>query len=278
MVDSALSREIEVASRLAREAGRIILEHYEGGYQVVEKPDGGGPVTVADQRANDHVVKGLREAFPGDGIVAEETSDTSDSTRYDRCWFIDPLDGTREFIRHNGEFAVHVGLAIAGKAVAGVVYRPVGDKLYRGVVGSGCFLETTEGVRSLLLGEVEPGAMRLLASRSHRTRASATVQAELGITEVVAMGSVGVKCGALVEGAGDLYVHASRVSSRWDICAPEAIVRAAGGILTDLAGEAYRYDCEELQNSRGILACGSALFPTVLPVISRVARERGLIA
>lgn len=272
-----LAIEIEVASRLAREAGRIILEYYGGGYQVIEKPDGGGPVTVADQRANDHLVAGLRQAFPGDGMVAEETEDTSDATRFSRCWFIDPLDGTREFIRHNGEFAVHVGLAIDGVARAGVVYRPVGDKLYRGVVGGGCFLEEGGQTRELHLGDGQAGALRLLASRSHRTRASETVQAELGITEVVAMGSVGVKCGALVEGAGDLYVHASRVSSRWDICAPEAIVRAAGGVLTDLAGEPYRYDGEELQNSRGILACGQALFELVLPVVSRVAGERGLI-
>lgn len=277
MAGSALSREIEVASRLAREAGRIILEHYEGGYQVVEKPDGGGPVTVADKRANEHLVKGLREAFPGDGIVAEETADTSDATRFSRCWFIDPLDGTREFIKHNGEFAVHVGLAIDGEARAGVVYRPIGDRLYRGVVGSGCFLESSGSTTALHLEEARAGALRLLASRSHRTRASEKVQAELGITEVVPMGSVGVKCGVLVEGGGDLYVHASRVSSRWDICAPEAVVRSAGGVLTDLAGEPYRYDSDELENVRGILACSEALLPSVLPVIQRVARERGLI-
>lgn len=274
---SALAREIEVASRLAREAGRILLGYYDAEYDVIEKPEGGGPVTVADKRANDHVVSALRAAFPGDGVVAEETSDTSDASRYERCWFVDPLDGTKEFIRHNGEFAVHIGLAIGGEARAGVVYRPVGDRLYAGVVGHGCYLEADGTRRELRVPDAAPDELRLVVSRSHRSKRLEQIREELGIVDVAGVGSVGIKCGLVAEGRADLYVHASRVSSRWDSCAPEAVIRGAGGVFTDLAGDLYRYDGSELQNLRGFFACAPALLPRVMPVISRVAAEAGLI-
>jgi len=273
----SLASELAIASRLAREAGRILLGVYDTAYQVIEKPAGGGPVTIADKRANDFLVAGLRAAFPGDGVVAEETKDTSDAARYERCWFVDPLDGTKEFIKHNGEFAVHVGLAIGGEAALGVVYRPVGDRLYAGVVGAGCTLETSEGVREVRMQPADPLALRLVTSRSHRSKRLEQIRVELGVTEVLAMGSVGVKCGALLEGLADLYVHASRVSSRWDSCAPEAVVRAAGGDFTDMAGRRYRYDGSELQNLRGLVACRPEILERTLPVIERVGREAGLL-
>ncbi len=272
-----LAREIEIASRLAREAGRILLEVYDTDFEVIEKAADAGPVTIADKRANDHVVAALHAAFHGDGVVAEETKDTSDAARYERCWFVDPLDGTKEFIKHNGEFAVHIGLAIGGEARLGVVYRPVGDRLYAGVEGAGCFLETGGTRREVRIPQAAPESLRLVTSRSHRSKKLETIRAELGISEVLAMGSVGIKCGVLVEGDADLYVHASKVSSRWDSCAPEAVVRAAGGVFTDMAGERYRYDGSELRNLRGIVACSPAVLERALPVIQRVGREAGLI-
>jgi 3'(2'), 5'-bisphosphate nucleotidase len=277
-LSESYAREVEVASRLAREAGRILLEVYDTDYQVIEKADDAGPVTIADKRANDHVVAGLREAFPAYGVVAEESPDTSDAARFERCWFVDPLDGTREFIKHNGEFAVHIGLAVAGEAHVGVVYRPVGDRLYAGIVGQGCWREVGSGARQALHFPAEaPATLRLVASRSHHTDKGEAIRKELGISQVLGMGSVGVKCAVLAEGGADLYVHASQVSSRWDSCAPEAMVRAAGGVLTDMAGVRYRYDGSELANLRGIVACSPAVLERTLPVIERVGREAGLL-
>lgn len=273
----SFARELEIASRLAREAGRLLLEVYDTEYTVVEKPEGGGPVTVADKRANEFLVTALRKAFPGDGIVAEESCDTSDAARFERCWFVDPLDGTKEFIKHNGEFAVHVGLAVSGEARAGVVYRPVGARLYAGAVGEGCHLEEGGTRRELRLPNDPPDTLRLITSRSHRSRKLVTICEELGIEQVTHMGSVGLKCGMLAEGRADLYVHASKVSSRWDSCAPEAVVRAAGGVFTDMAGVRYRYDGSELENVRGIVACSAAVLARVLPVVERVGREGGIL-
>lgn len=274
-----LAKELEVACTLARQAGELLLGYYDSAYDVIEKPAGGGPVTVADERANELLVTGLKKAFPHDGVVAEETKDTSDAGRYERCWFVDPLDGTREFIRHNGEFAVHVGLAIGGEAVLGVVYRPVGKRLYAGVIGEGCYLETPRGGRiPCRTADGDPASLRLVVSRSHPSPRLEQIREELGISTVLSVGSVGVKCSLLVEGKADLYVHASRVGSRWDSCAPEAVVRAAGGVFTDMAGAPYRYDGTEIVNRRGMVAaCNPGVLAWALPAIERVGREAGIL-
>jgi 3'(2'), 5'-bisphosphate nucleotidase len=269
-----LTRELEVARALAREAGRILLEVYATDFAVVEKADNGGPVTAADERANAFLVGELRKAFPGDGIVAEESPDHGDARRRERCWFIDPLDGTAEFVARNGEFAVHVGLAVAGEARLGVVYRPLGDKLYAGIVGDGCVLEEKGDTLPLRMPPApEPAEMRLVVSRSHTSKKTDALRRALGITRVLECGSVGLKCGLLAEGRADLYLHPGPRSQRWDSCAPEAMLRAAGGVLTDLAGNPYRYDGDELANVRGLLGCAAAAFPSVRAITGRVVES-----
>jgi 3'(2'), 5'-bisphosphate nucleotidase len=274
-----LAHELTVARHVAREAGRILLEVYATDFSVVEKPRGEGPVTAADERANAYVVDALRRAFPGDGVVAEESKDNTDSRRFARCWFVDPLDGTREFVNRNGEFAVHVGLAVDGEARLGVVFRPVQERLFSGVVGGECVLESHGERRVLRVSSVlEPRDLRVVVSRSHRNSRALRVQQRLGTSRVMQAGSVGVKCSMIAEGVADVYVHVSARSSRWDSCAPEAVLRAAGGKLTDLTGKPYRYDGGELQNCRGLLGCNSASFDRVVEVTSEVAREAGLVS
>jgi 3'(2'), 5'-bisphosphate nucleotidase len=266
-----LSRELEVARATALEAGGIILTVYSGKFDVVQKGAGAGPVTEADRQANEFIVDALRRAFPADGIVAEESSDNSDARRFERCWYVDPLDGTKEFVARNGEFAVHIGLAIAGEATLGVVYKPVGGKLYMGTIDGGSTLEQDGTKRSLHVSERrETAQLRLLVSRSHHSRRTDQIRELLGIHEVIESGSVGVKCGLLSEGKADLYLHPSRKSSRWDSCAPEAVLRGAGGHLTDLSGQRYRYDGIELQNDRGLLGCNAAAFDAILPVVAKI--------
>lgn len=274
----SLDTELDTARRIAREAGALLLEVYATAFSVEDKAGGQGPVTEADTRANALIVDALRRAFPGDGVVAEESDNSAVAGRFERCWFVDPLDGTQEFVNRNGEFAIHIGLAIGTEAVLGVVYRPVGDTLYSGVVGQGGFVESAGTRRALRVSdEAEPAALRLVVSRSHRSKLTNQVVARLGITREQESGSVGVKCGLLAESKADLYLHVSDKSYRWDNCAPEAVLRSAGGILTDLAGTPYRYDGGELQNLRGLLACNAAAFPKVQPVVTRFAREAKLI-
>lgn len=274
----SLDAELDSARRIARLAGDILMEVYATNFAVQDKAGGMGPVTAADERANEFIVGELRTAFPGDGVVAEESDNSADGKRAERCWYVDPLDGTQEFVNRNGEFAVHIGLAIAGQATVGVVYRPMGNKLYSGVVGQGAFLEDESGRRALRVSDVaEPSALRLVVSRSHRSKLTDAVAKRLGITREQESGSVGLKAGLLAEAAADLYIHTSNKSYRWDNCAPEAVLRAAGGILTDLGGTPYSYDGSELQNHRGLLACNAVAFPQVQPVVARFAHEAGIL-
>lgn len=262
---TSLLRDLQTASQLAREAGALLLQVYATDFAVEDKAEDQGPVTEADRLANAFLLEALRRHFPGDGVVAEETKDTSDARRFARCWYVDPMDGTREFVRRNGEFAVHVGLAVEGEARLGVVYRPVGERLYAGVVGEGCWLEADGARRALRVPEPGAAPPRLVVSRSHRSASSVVLREKLGVGAVRESGSVGLKCGLIAEGESDVYLHTSAKSYRWDACAPEALLRAAGGLFTDLAGAPYRYDGSELQNLRGLLAGAPWAHAQLLP-------------
>jgi 3'(2'), 5'-bisphosphate nucleotidase len=272
-----LNREIAEAARIARRAGVILMDIYGTDFDVAYKAEA-DPVTEADTKANAYIVAELEKAFPDDGIVAEETEDETDALKAGRCWYVDPLDGTKEFVARNGEFSVMLGLAIDGVATAGVVYEPENDKLYSGVVGFGAFLEERGERTELKVSDVaDPSQLKLLVSRSHRNRAVAEVVARLGITREMTSGSVGLKAGLIAEQKADFYVHISDRSSRWDACAPEAILKAAGGRFTDLAGDPYRYGGTDMRNRTGILACNAAAYEAVLPAVREAARSAGLI-
>jgi 3'(2'), 5'-bisphosphate nucleotidase len=268
-------REITEVCRLVREAGRIVLGLYHTDFEV-ELKGKNDPVTEADKRANDFLVRGLRQAFPDDGIVAEESPQLGDSRQRVRCWYVDPLDGTKEFIAKNGEFSVMVGLAVEGRARFGVVYQPVGEKLYRGVVGEGAMLEQAGRTTELhVTSTADPAALRLVVSRSHRSSATDQLVQKLGITHERASGSVGLKVGLIAEQEADVYVHLSDKSSVWDSCGPEAVLRAAGGRFVDLSGRPFEYDNDELRNTRGILACNAAAYDAVQAAVREVAGEQG---
>jgi 3'(2'), 5'-bisphosphate nucleotidase len=271
-----LDDELATAIALARQAGRILLEVYASNF-TVEFKQGTDPVTAADRRANDFLVGALQSRYPDDGIVAEENADHGAALSCARCWFVDPLDGTREFVARNGEFAVMLGLAIGGRASLGVVYQPVGDKLYAGVPGVGARLEQQDGARALVVSERLPSdGLRLIVSRSHRSRGTDEIVRRLAISDERPSGSVGLKVGQIAERAADLYVHTSSRASKWDACGPEAILRAAGGCFTDLFGDDFDYREVDLAVPRGILACNRAAFQDVLSVVRSVAEDIGL--
>lgn len=273
-----LDRELVEAVRLAREAGALLLEVYATDFDVDYKGKA-DPVTEADRRSNELIVRRLREAFPNDAMVAEESDDNKLETRpRGRCWYVDPLDGTKEFIAKNGEFTVMIGLAIDGEARLGVVYQPTSDKLYRGVIGDSAFVEV--GDRTYALGvssSAETKDLRLVVSRSHRSAETDELKKRMGITEELTSGSVGLKVGLIVEKKADLYVNFSDKSSLWDACAPEAILRAAGGRFSDLAGKPFKYGGPELRAVHGMVATNQHAFANVQPIVTKLASEEGLI-
>src|SRR5262245_56280232 len=123
-----MEKELEIAKRLALQAGAILMKYYQRGTTVDWKAPG-DPVTAADREASQLIVSSLAPEFPEHAILSEEELDNPNRLERSRVWMIDPMDGTREFIEHRGEFAVQIGLAVDGVPVLGVVYQPSTNKL-----------------------------------------------------------------------------------------------------------------------------------------------------
>jgi 3'(2'), 5'-bisphosphate nucleotidase len=270
-------REIEVASHLARAAGAIIMEVYATDFAISFKGYN-DPVTEADKRANELIVEGLRKEFPHDGIVAEETLDRSGAFHRGRIWFIDPLDGTRDFIAKNGEFCVMIGLAEEGSARIGIVYGPVDQLLFGGISDERAWSEK-DGARNILSVSSlsDPQDLRLVVSRSHRHPIIDSLRADLGLLHEMACGSVGLKIGLIARQMADIYVETSSLSSAWDACGPEAILRGAGGRFTDMLGNPLIYGGDNLRNQRGLVATNGVCHERVIAAIGPLAREAKLL-
>ncbi len=267
-------REIEVVSRLAREAGDGILKIYATDFAVRYKAER-DPVTEADQLASCMIVDGLRREFPEDLVISEEEPIDHVGSFPDRVWYVDPLDGTREFIKRNGEFAVMIGLAVEGCARAGVVFRPVTAELFAGIVNQEAWLEKAgQKIPLRVSGETRPARLRLVSSRSHRHRLVDEMRRRLGISEECRIGSVGIKVGLLVTQQADLYLEPSGMTKAWDSCAPEAILRAAGGRMTDLVGTPLRYSPRDVRNRQGLVATNGACHDIVISAMGSGVRER----
>lgn len=270
------SERLKLAVRLARAAGVRVMDHY--GESAHKKKEDSSPVTAADLASNRLIMEGIRQAFPGEPILSEESKDPRERLGARRLWVVDPLDGTKEFLAQNGEFAVMIGYVEDGVAVAGVVHLPARDICYTAAEGQGCWGEDGNGVRRQLYCEPgDPGALRLVGSRSHPDALLSSMQRALGITDVQPSGSVGVKCALIAEGRRDVYVHPVPYLSEWDTCAPEVLVREAGGSVTDCLGQRLRYNKETPTQPDGIVACGKGIRDHVLERIEplyRAARGR----
>ncbi len=274
---TGFTRELQEASRLARAAGAVLLKIYATPFAVSYKGPN-DPVTEADKQANELIVMGLRASFPGDGVVAEESADNSDALRKGRIWYVDPLDGTSDFVKKNGEFSVMIGLAVDGEARAGVVYHPTADRLFAGVSDREAWVEEPGSRRPLGVSkETDPARLRLVVSRSHRHKRIDELKTRLGVGHEVSHGSVGLKTGLIATQQADLYVDLSEFTKAWDSCGPEAILRGAGGRMTDLAGRALSYGGKDLHNRHGLLASNGACHEAVLTAVAPVAREAGRI-
>ena len=272
-------RELSVALELTREAGAAILDLYEGPLDIEQKAnaDDREPVTQADRLANEIIVARLRQEFPGDGILAEESIDTSHRLQKSRVWMIDPLDGTTGFIDGNGDFAVQIGLTENGECVLGVVYQPLTGVLYRAIRGGGTWIERPdfEPEQGHVSDHREISTMRLAASRSHPSPRMGQVLQAFGIRDKVLRGSVGIKVGLIVEQQCDLYVHLSPRTKQWDTCAPEVILSEAGGRITDLFGRPLRYNHADVQNRNGVVASNGVSHSQIVAALQPLLSEFG---
>jgi 3'(2'), 5'-bisphosphate nucleotidase len=248
-----LSLELAVAEDLARRAGAILLTSKR--QLLYEKANEQGPVTQADLDASALICEGLRQHFPSDVIISEEMAKDTDPKRSadQRIWFIDPMDGTTDFIRGGDEFSVMIGLVVQGKPILGVVFQPTRSTVWRAVCldPSGpatCFAERVVGPAGsppipMTIGgrSVPEGGPVVILSRNHSSKATDLVASRLHPSHIVRMGSVGLKVAAVVDGLADIFVSGSRRIKLWDTAAPEAIIKGAGGVLLKVDGQPIDY-------------------------------------
>jgi 3'(2'), 5'-bisphosphate nucleotidase len=260
-----------VALAAAREAAELVMRVYAAPFEVEYKGKD-DPVTRADKESNALLCARLERAFPGVPIVAEESDPKTyaEYTRAPAAWFVDPLDGTREFVAHNGEFAVMIGFAEEGRAKVGVIVAPAWGRAFVGVVGEGAWEVDAAGARTPIhvsTRDALEGAT-FLVSRSRAPERLAAFVASVG-GKPVPHGSSGLKGALVATGAGDVYLQPGRAGMRWDACATDALVRAAGGMLTEQGGEELDYRNGEIGNLRGMIATNGKLHRAVIEAFAK---------
>jgi 3'(2'), 5'-bisphosphate nucleotidase len=272
-----LTHVLDVARTLAREAGAVAMKYR--GRVAKEKKEGGEAVTVADREASALIVEALQRQFPEDLVVSEESKDNWDLVgQAHRVWFIDPIDGTKEYLEGTDGFAVQIALVErseadpAGRPVLGVVYQPSLDRMYFAAPGMGAHVEEPG-----LSGRITPSGieevshLRLLVSNMNRSKYFDEFKEELGIDEETPMGSVGIKLGLIARGEKDITFKPSPVVKAWDIAAPHAILEAAGGRFTTMEGARFRYDT--IHNRCGLLATNGRNHDAVAARLAPIYRE-----
>lgn len=256
--------ELAVARDLALRAGAVVMRHYARDVAVHDKD--GEPVTVADRQSNALIVDGLRERYPGDALLAEESPVTTDAwRRAARCWIVDPLDGTSDFVKQRVGFCVMIGLVEQGRPRLGVVHVPRAGRTFLGVVGRGAVEERDGALVPLAVSRrAAPSALRVIASIAHRDERLAAALDALAPAETLSVGSVGLKVGKIAADEADLYVAVTGAIRLWDTAAPEAILHAAGGRFLDLDGGPLHYGGPHLEHRRGLLATNGACAEAVV--------------
>lgn len=239
--EALLLQELELA---ALEAGREIMRIYAAGCAVLEKADQ-SPVTEADQAAEKLILQRLRAFAPDIPIIAEEemAAGLSPQELGARFFLVDPLDGTKEFIGRNGDFTVNIALIENGVPVLGVVYAPVGGRLYLGGSSGAVKVLIDDEGRELSRASIHvrhaPARLIAVASRSHNTPETDACLKNYAIETCVSVGS-SLKFCLLAEGQADLYPRFSR-TMEWDTAAGDAVLRAAGGLSATLDGAPMLY-------------------------------------
>jgi 3'(2'), 5'-bisphosphate nucleotidase len=236
-----LEPELALASDLAKKAGDAILAVRAAAIASASLKSDESPVTAADLVADAIIRAGL--AATGDAIVTEETWKDGDIGKHPRVWFVDAIDGTENFIKKSRDFVVQIGLCIRGAPALGVVYQPETGLLWRGVVADRrCErVEAGGAVPRTVAGRALPAEPRIAISVSHPSAVADFVSKELGGVSVWRV-SVGLKVALIVDDEADAYVTASPRIKLWDTCAPAAVLLAAGGAVTTLAGAPLSYE------------------------------------
>ena len=230
---------------LAIEAGKAILEIYNSADFGVEMKSDDSPLTKADLASHNVIAKGLQELTPDIPVLSEESASIAFAERqsWKKYWLVDPLDGTKEFIKKNGEFTVNIALIENGKSVVSVVYVPVQDISYTAALGYGAFKKSENQRQQIHVKKPARNIPVVVGSRSHMSDDVKNYLQDLGTHELTSMGS-SLKFCLVAEGKADLYPRLG-LTSEWDTAAAQCIVEQAGGHVVTLDNQALKYNTKE---------------------------------
>ncbi|MGB3366192.1 MAG: 3'(2'),5'-bisphosphate nucleotidase CysQ [Acidaminobacteraceae bacterium] len=242
-------KELDIAINLALEAGEEILKIYNSDFEFEVKEDS-TPLTIADKNANEIIVNGLNKNFPSYSVLSEESKDDGKRKSNKYCWIVDPLDGTKEFIKRNDEFTVNIALVKNGEPLLGVIYTPALKELYYAHKSSGAFYKDSYGTGKINVSD-KSDDFKLLISRSHQTSKEKMLikENEHRISYVEAIGSSLKGC-RIAKGDAEIYYRFGP-TYEWDIAAQQIIVEEAGGIFLRLDNKRFKYNRENPLNEIG---------------------------
>ncbi len=250
---------------VARKAGDEVMKIYRTNFEVFGKEDKTF-VTEADIRANKVITQELKIFnWP---ILSEESKDNVSRLNAKKIWVVDPLDGTRDFVKRTGEFCVMIGLVEEGSPVMGVVYLPVLDKMYIAKKGEGAFLiemGTKHHIRASKKREFKNAEM--VIGRNRFGKRAKMIYDNLEIGNIKSAGSNGLKMGLISEAKADVFYNPTDKMGEWDLCAPQIILEEAGGKVTNSFGEKIIYNKEKPSTPAGVLATNGKLHTKIVKEI-----------
>jgi len=261
-------RLLDSLAEAAREAGEAIQQIVHRGFEVEAKTDS-SPVTEADRAAELIILAALARAAPGVPVIAEEEVAAGRIPAHDDTYFlVDPLDGTKEFVRGGDDYTVNIGLIEQGEPTLGVVFTPSSGRLHAGLVGAGAWLEEG-GARKSIQTRPRGEQLMAVASKSHLNQATVDyLQEAAGGCDYVAIGS-SLKFCIVAEGEADIYPRASP-TSEWDTAAGHAVLLAAGGLVDGPDGNSLRYGKKAFLN-RAFVATSGWKPPALAPYLEPFA-------
>ncbi len=242
---------LEILKELALKAGKIIMDIYETDFSVDYKEDS-SPLTMADKRANALIVEGLQKNFPEAAILSEEVKDDKSRRDNDYCFIVDPLDGTKEFVKRNGQFTVNIALVYQQKPIVGVIYVPVTKDLYYATKDAGSFKQDgATGEISKLQVSDKTNSIVWVGSKSHSTEKEANLieKHKEQIAEIISAGSSLKGC-LVAEQKADVYYRFG-LTCEWDTAAMHCIAETAGAVIRQMDNTELLYNREDTLNAKG---------------------------
>ncbi|MFN8592901.1 MAG: 3'(2'),5'-bisphosphate nucleotidase CysQ [Thermomicrobiales bacterium] len=255
--------ELDTASTAARAAGAIIRDFYDRAAASTYEKQDGSPVTDADLAADRAIREILGDRFPADPILSEEGLDDDARLQSERCWIVDPLDGTEQFIHRTGEFDVLIALVVAGQPVLAAAYQPPTDTLITATLGGGAWLTRGAGGTSRISFDPAPATPRLASSKWFGSPENVAL-----VDHIAANLAVGTQPPAVTGFSPRIFLtprvidvmigirpgREQIMASEWDFAAPDLIIHEAGGRVTNLRGDRYRYNKQIPRNVGGLIA------------------------